>query len=207
MFSETLLLDRVRNEGEKRRALEIIGQESTRLSQLVDNVLLFHRRRPELPATGEVIDLKTFAGEVVESFQPLAVSKRAQLLFAWTADDVPVRGDASSLRQVLLNLLDNAVKYGPPDQTVSVRVTRTADLAVLTIEDGGPGVNPADRERIFHAFVRGRGTSGTGGAGIGLAVVRQIVEAHGGRVTVDEAPGGGARFTVTLPAVTTPGQA
>ena len=79
----------------------------------------------------------------------------------------------------VLNLLDNAVKYGPSDQTVFVGVTRSADAALLTVKDGGPGVNPADRERIFHAFVRGRGTNGTGGAGIGLAVVRQIVEAHG----------------------------
>jgi signal transduction histidine kinase len=200
MFSETLLLDRVRNAEERRRALEIIGQESTRLGQLVDNILLFYRRRrQDAKEASETIDFKAFAGDVVESFKPLAASRRAEITFAFSAADATVEGDAGGLRQVLLNLLDNAVKFGPPGQTIAVQVATSGDSVVLTVDDAGPGVEAAERKRIFEAFERGRQTSGTGGAGIGLAVIRQIVLAHGGDVAVGAAPLGGARFTVTLP--------
>jgi signal transduction histidine kinase len=199
MFSETLLLDRVRNHDERRRALEIIGQESDRLTQLVDNVLHFHRR-PEsaFAEKSDTIDLGSFVGEVVDSFAALAASKGAQLAFT-AAPGVRVRGDAGALRQVVLNLLDNAVKFGPAGQTITVRVDGQSESAVLTVEDNGPGVPAADHQRIFTAFERGRHTNGTGGAGIGLAVVRQIVLAHRGDVSVDNAPSGGACFRVLLP--------
>ena len=202
MFSETLLLERTRTPEERRRALEIIGQESQRLSQLVENVLHFHRQR-ELPSPspGATLDLRTFAREVVESFQPLAASKRVRLAVSSAGEPVLVRADGGALRQVLLNLLYNAVKFGPAGQTVKVCVHAGGAEAALQVIDEGPGVRIADRERIFHPFERGRDTRGTGGAGIGLAVVAQVVAAHGGRITADDAPGGGARFTVHLPAV------
>jgi signal transduction histidine kinase len=200
MFSETLLLDRIRNAGEKQRALEIIGQESTRLTQLVDNVLLFHQRSPaSAHAGGDAIDLNAFAHDVIESFEPLAAARSSELALALAPEAVTVRGDRGGLRQVLLNLLDNAVKFGPTGQVVTVRVAAEAGVAVLTVDDGGPGVPVGDRERIFNAFERGRETNGTGGAGIGLAVVKQIVEAHCGSVSVEERPEGGARFRVVLP--------
>jgi signal transduction histidine kinase len=207
LFVDTLLLGRVRDASEQRRALEIIGQESTRLSHLVDNVLLFHRRREPLKtkAAWDAVDLEAFAAGVVDSFQPIAASKRVQLIVSRTAGDVTIRADADSLRQVLLNLLDNAVKYGPPGQTITVSVTKTADSAVLAVDDAGPGVNREDRNRVFAPFVRGSNPNGTGGAGIGLAVVAQIVDAHGGHVSIEDAPGGGARFVVTLPAMVTEG--
>jgi signal transduction histidine kinase len=85
---------------------------------------------------------------------------------------------------------------------VKVCVQHAGDAATLQVIDEGPGVAIADRERIFQPFARGRATRGTGGAGIGLAVVSQVVAAHGGHVTVDDAPGRGARFSVHLPART-----
>jgi signal transduction histidine kinase len=200
MFSETLLLDRVRNSDEKRRALEIIGQESERLTQLVDNVLLFHRRPDTaIGSQNDAIDLGAFVRDVADSFVPLAASKGAQLAVTAPHDAVMVRGNASALRQVVLNLLDNSVKFGPSGQTIAVRVHREADRAVLTVEDKGPGVPAADRQRIFNAFERGRVANGTGGAGIGLAVVRQIVQSHRGDVSVDNTPAGGACFRIVLP--------
>ena len=199
LFSDTLLLDRVRNADEKRRALEIIGQESTRLSHLVDNVLLFHRRHEYTSGAGEVLDLTVFVREVVDAFQPLASSRRTHLVLHVPSDEVLVRGDRGALRQVLLNLLDNAVKFGPAGQTVTVGVARDGDSAVLTVDDSGPGVPLAERRRIFKAFERGRETTGTGGAGIGLAVVNEIVAAHHGHVAVENMPTGGARFRISLP--------
>ncbi len=112
---------------------------------------------------------------------------------------VAVRADRGALRQVLLNLLDNAVKFGPAGQVITVRVAADNGVAVLTVDDGGPGVPVADRQRIFTAFERGRETKGTGGAGIGLAVVKQIIDAHRGDVSVEDLPEGGARFRVVLP--------
>ena len=171
MFSETLLLERVRSDEERRRALEIIGQESKRLGQLVDNVLHFHGRGRVLhDNAGEPIDLKAFVHDVLSSFEPLAASKNVDLAFAFTADDLDVHGDAGALRQVLLNLLDNAVKFGPSGQTITVRVAREGNAASVTVDDAGPGVPLNDRGRIFEAFERGRGTNGSGGAGIGLSV-------------------------------------
>jgi signal transduction histidine kinase len=203
MFAETLLLDRIRSPHEGRRALEIIGQETRRLSQLVENVLYFHRhQRAPVGPPADIVDLVPLVREVVESFSPLAGSRRVQIEFRAAAARSLVRASADGLRQVVLNLLDNAVKFGPPGQVVRVVVDEQAGDARIAVEDSGPGIPAADRRRIFKAFERGRagrGAGGAGGAGIGLAVVSQIVAAHGGRVAVDSAADGGARLVVTLP--------
>ena len=202
MFAETLLLDRIRNPREGRRALEIIGQETRRLSQLVENVLYFHRhqRAPHQPPA-EIVDLVPLAREVVDGFAPLAGSRRVQLECHAAMPELLVRGSADGLRQVILNLLDNAVKFGPAGQVVGVILDVHDNEARIAVEDGGPGVAASDRRRIFDAFQRGRSSHGAGGAGIGLAVVRQIVHGHLGRVAVEPADTGGARFVVMLPLV------
>ena len=202
MFTDTLLLDRIRNPAEGRRAVQIIGQETRRLSQLVENVLYFHRhRRTPAAAPGTPMDLSTFVLDVTDSFKPLAASKRVRLAITTPVREVIVIASADALRQVLLNLLDNAVKFGPPDETVVVSLDTTGDTARLSVEDRGAGVPAADRRRIFEPFERGK-ARGSGGAGIGLAVVRRIVAEHGGTVQVEDAPRGGARFVVSLPLAT-----
>lgn len=200
MFAETLLLDRIRSPHEGRRALEIIGQETRRLSQLVENILYFHRRqRAPLASPTAVVDLAVLIPEVVDGFSPLARSRRVRVEYASNVTELVVHANADGLRQVMLNLLDNAVKFGPPDEVVSVTLHATGDGARIAVEDRGPGVPVADQRRIFNAFDRGRASHGAGGAGIGLAVVRQIVGAHQGRVVVESALEGGARFVITLP--------
>ncbi|MST34927.1 hypothetical protein GHK86_19640, partial [Acidimicrobiaceae bacterium USS-CC1] len=114
---------------------------------------------------------------------------------------VTVSGDADRLGQVTANLLANAARYTPPGGTVQLAVTAESGVATVTVTDTGPGVAPEERERIFDRFVRGAAASGTAGSGIGLAVVRELVTAHGGQVRVTDGPGGGSRFVVTLPAV------
>jgi signal transduction histidine kinase len=108
--------------------------------------------------------------------------------------------DRAALRQTLLNLLDNAVKYGPAGQTVRLAVQRTGTRVRLTVDDGGPGIAAEDRERVWLPFYRLErdARSAIAGSGIGLAVVRDLISLHGGRVCVEDAPGGGARFVVEL---------
>jgi signal transduction histidine kinase len=199
MFTETLLLDRIRNPQEGRRAIEIIGQETRRLGQLVENVLYFHRHRraPSSP-TGTLMNLNMLVLEVAEGFKPLAASKRVRLSTDIPAHDAIVIANADGIRQVLLNLLDNAVKFGPADSTVRVSLRIAGEQARISVDDQGAGVSAADRRRIFEPFERGDGR-GAGGAGIGLAVVQQIVSEHHGQTFVEEAASGGARFVVELP--------
>ena len=201
MFTDTLLLDRIRNPAEGRRAIEIIARETRRLSQLVENVLYFHRhqRAPEAPPL-EPIDLAALVAEVVDNFRPLAAARRVGIAIRMPVEEVLVKANADGLRQVLLNLLDNAVKFGPSDDNVTVALERIEGAARLAVEDRGAGVPVADRERIFQPFERGA-SKGSGGAGIGLAVVRRIVTEHHGSVAVADRAAGGARFVVTLPLI------
>ncbi len=115
--------------------------------------------------------------------------------------------DAEALRQMLVNLLDNAVKYGPPDQTITVGLDAADGKARIRVEDQGAGIPAADRERIWDRFwrlERDRG-SAVAGTGIGLSVVRELVALHGGRAWAEEGRGGnGARFVLELPLAAQP---
>jgi len=201
MFAETLRLDRVRSPEEARRSLEIIDKEARRLGHLVENVLQFSRGGKGNALALEERDLDTFVQEVLDDFQPLLAGTGSRVS-ASLPPGVRTSIDPEALRQVLLNLLDNALKYGPRGQDIRVSLCRESGRARLVVEDGGPGVPRADRERIFERFFRLRRDEerATAGAGIGLAVVRDLVERHGGRCFVEDGPGGGARFVVELPA-------
>ena len=202
MFTETLILERVRSTDERRRALEIVDKEARRLTHLVENLLQFSRSERK---TTEIVledrELGTFVREIADGFRPLLAGTRAGLDLD-IEDGVHAPIDAEALRQVLLNLLDNAVKYGPPRQRVRLTVTRADGSACIAVEDEGPGVPGRDRERIFERFHRlARDRTRVAGTGIGLSVVRDIVERHRGRCRVEDSASGGARFVVELPAV------
>jgi signal transduction histidine kinase len=104
------------------------------------------------------------------------------------------------LERLIDNLLGNAMKYTPSDAPIDVRVRETGGEAMLEVADRGPGIADADRERIFERFYRGASAEGTEGLGLGLAFVAEIARWHGGAVRVENRPGGGALFRVTLPA-------
>jgi signal transduction histidine kinase len=105
--------------------------------------------------------------------------------------------DAYLVRIAVINLLGNAVKFAPDDSVVTVMVAAAVGEASIAISDRGPGIDPADAERLFEPWQRGAGSE-TPGLGLGLYIVRQIADLHGGRVTVDSTPGSGAVFTLTL---------
>ncbi|HEV2671510.1 MAG TPA: HAMP domain-containing sensor histidine kinase [Gemmatimonadales bacterium] len=203
MFSETLVLGRVRTDEERLRSLAIIDQEARRLTHLVENLLHFSRsERQAAHITPEPTALAPLVREVIDGFAPLAAARGARLSTA-VPEDLVVPADPGAVRQMLLNLLDNAVKYGPAGQEIRIGATRDNGAAQLWVQDGGPGIPRADRERVWERFwrlERDRG-SAVAGSGIGLAVVRELAVLHHGRAWIDE-PGTdvGTRFVIELPA-------
>jgi signal transduction histidine kinase len=200
MFAETLRLGRVRNEDERQRSLTIVDQEARRLTHLVENLLYFSRSERQAPRiTLQSGHLPSLIREVTESFTPLA---RARSMSIKTEAPLEMTAmiDADAVRQILLNLLDNAVKYGPDGQTITVRLGARAGLALLAVEDEGPGVPERDRNRVWERFWRLERDrhSNIAGTGIGLSIVHELAELHGGSVAVEQAATGGARFVVLL---------
>ena len=202
MFTETLLFERYKTGDDKRRALEIINRESQRLIHLVENVLRFSARNGDQRDLAlSHTSLAPLVQRAVDEFRPLAEGAGNSLHV-----DLDARAqtaiDSDALRQILLNLLDNAVKYGPADQLVRVSLQRHPDSIRLSVSDQGPGVPRADREKIWGGYYRleRERHSAIAGTGIGLAVVRELVTQHGGSVWVDDSDDGGACFVVEFPA-------
>ncbi len=200
IFSELLKLGRLRSDAERTRALDIIDQEARRLIRLVENVLQFSRSG----AAGrglhrEMVPLETIVRETLDAFRPLAAAKGALLRTELPAESA-VQADPSALRQILLNLLDNAVKYGPKEQTISVTARTLNGKTRIVVDDQGPGIPTDDRERVWKGFYRlHRETrSAVAGSGIGLAVVRSLAGERGGKTWIEETDTGGARFVVEL---------
>ena len=207
MFAEMLRLGWVRSDDERQRSVAIIDQEARRLTHLVENILQFSRAERSIPQLSmAAIDLASLADEVVESFAPLAGARGATVTTSHSGQPI-ARADRDALRQVLLNLLDNAVKYGPVGQTITVGTRVAPDgRAQLSVDDQGAGIPARDKARVWEPFRRlDRAVeAGISGNGIGLAVVRELVVAQGGTVSVHDAPGGGASFVVTLRPGTAP---
>jgi signal transduction histidine kinase len=145
-------------------------------------------------------DLDHEISDALELFAPLARARRMTIATKLDASAV-VLVDRDALRQVLLNLLDNAAKYGPSGQTITVGSEISGDHARVWVEDQGPGIPHEDRHRVWEPYVRlnREAESTTGGSGIGLSVVRELVTMHGGRTRAESAPGGGARLVIELP--------
>jgi signal transduction histidine kinase len=201
LFAETLLLDRIRTPEERRRSLEIIDQEARRLTQLVENTLQFSRaERGAAALDREPQDVARLVRQTIESFAPLAGARQARLT-AEVPETLTAAVDEGAFRQILLNLLDNAVKYGPAGQDVRITLKSQSNQVRLAVEDEGPGIPERDRERVWQRFVRldrDRETPAAG-AGIGLSVVRDLVSLHGGRAWIEAGAGGGCRFVVNVP--------
>jgi len=198
LFGETLELGRAGGEDARREALSVIVQEARRLAHLVENVLHLSRaERRMVRVHPSPVPLAPLLREIVERFAPLAgadaVRIRTELDETLVAD-----ADADALHQVVINLLDNAIKYGGRGP-VTLRAGLRNGRARIEVEDGGPGVPAADRRRVWEPFVRLHPEATVPGSGIGLAVVRELVAAHGGECRVETAPGGGARFVLELP--------
>ena len=212
-LSETLLLGRAESPEQAQRWLRAIHREGRRLSVLTENVLLHARgERRGIPAAPQWTDIGAVVRDAVSLVEAQAQARSARIVVADPAVDGMVGHvggwiDAVALRQIVINFIENALKFGPDGQTVRVTVDLQhsaapdgAALLRLSVDDEGPGIAPTDRDRIWRPFVRlAEGGSAPAGTGLGLSVVRQLVEELGGRCSVGDAPGRGARFSAELP--------
>jgi PAS domain S-box-containing protein len=184
-------------------AVEAIEKSALVQAQLIDDILDVSRIiSGKLRVDPEPVDLRTIAEAALTTVHPAAQAKNIDILTSFPPSVPAVAGDEGRLQQVIWNLLSNAIKFTPRGGTVTLRITAPGSLLCLTVHDTGEGISPEFLPHVFEAF-RQADSSTTrvhGGIGLGLAIVRYIVELHGGRVSVESAgPGKGSTFTVELP--------
>jgi len=182
--------------------LRLVHSSATRSAHLVNQLLSLARAEPEsaIQQSRSRVDLSQLAREVTAEMVPRALAARVDLGFEASEDQPPppVLGFESLLREALVNLIDNAIRYAGPSASVTVRVYPEADQVMLEVEDNGPGLPDSECERVFERFVRA--THDGTGCGLGLAIVREIVERHAGQVQLCPVQPHGARAQVSLPA-------
>jgi two-component system OmpR family sensor kinase len=188
-----------RTEQEYRESLTIVTEQAERLTRMVDDMFLLARADAHArPLDATAIYLGELLNECTRAVRVLA-DERGVDVRALGEPDVPFVGDENLLRQLLINLLENGVAHTPPGGTVTAELRTADDSVEIAVTDSGPGVDRADRDRIFERFVRLAPSAAQTGAGLGLPIARWIAERHGGRLTLESSAPAGARFVVWLP--------
>jgi two-component system OmpR family sensor kinase len=190
-----------RGEYEYRQSLTIVAEQSARLARLVDAMFLLSRAEAQgVPLNREAVYLDDIAEETARGLRVLA-SERQVTLAIDGAKEVAFVGDDGLLRQLVTNLLHNAIRFARASGVVTLSVAQTPEAVRIRVTDDGPGVPADQRERIFERFVR---DARSGGAGLGLPIARWIAEAHGGRLSLESGEPGRTSFLVTLPTAPAP---
>ena len=177
------------------RLLDLVADEAARLNRLVANLLSLSRiEAGALQPERQAVAVDELVADRVRALEPLL---RGRSVHVDVSPGLPlVDADYSQLDQVITNLLENAARHAPPGTVVTVGARVDGPMIEVSVSDQGDGVDPVEQPFIFEPFRRGRGSASSG---VGLAICRAIVEAHGGTIGVDSRPGGGARFHLTLP--------
>jgi signal transduction histidine kinase len=209
LYGETLLgrpgANPVFTEPERRDFYRVIVRESQRLSRLVSQVLTFSRiERGAQVYNLEEGDLGAAIADIVDGYQEYLDRAGFTVERSFEESMPPVRFDATALSQAVINLLDNAVKYSGPSREIALRLEALDGNVIFEVEDHGTGIPATEREKIFERFYRSSNGSGKGGYGLGLFLVRHIMNAHGGSVEVESDPGRGSRFRLVFPAARAP---
>ncbi len=178
-----------------------IEDEAKRMGLLVDDLLLLARLDQQRPLRMEAVDLLPVAADALHNAQAVQPERNISLKILPDSEAPVVAGDEARLRQVLGNLISNALHHTPVDAPILVSVGTRGTDAVLEVRDSGPGLTQEQKARVFERFYRAdtARTRTTGGSGLGLSIVAALVAAHGGRVTVTDTEPHGATFTVLLP--------
>ena len=180
---------------ERRETLELVEDELDRMARLVDDMLLLAKTEQPDFLRLEDVDLDVLTDELMAKAPALAPRE-------WRLEAIGtgrLTADRQRLTQAMMNLARNAAEHTAGGDTITLGSALRDGRAELWVSDSGPGVDPDERERIFERFARGRGARRSEGAGLGLAIVRAVAEAHGGHVTLTDSATGGARFTIELP--------
>jgi two-component system OmpR family sensor kinase len=207
-FAELYRQGAVAEPGDVAALVRRIEDEASRMGLLVEDLLLLARLDRERPIQLAPVELPVLALEAVEAAQAVAPDRRIELEIQDDQDRLIAYGDDARLRQVIANLMTNALVHTSPEATVTLRLsTAPGNRAVIDVSDTGPGLSAEQREHVFERFYRAdeartrRTDRATTGTGLGLAIVAAIVRAHHGNVDVISEPGKGATFRVTLPAI------
>jgi two-component system phosphate regulon sensor histidine kinase PhoR len=202
-YSETLLDGGVDDEETSREFLGVIDRHATRMSRLIDDLLTLSRlESQQMAIVPTPVDLSELLNSTEKSFRKHAKDKGVTLS-AKVPEDLPVvLGDHDRLEQVVVNLLDNAIKYTPEGGSVILRATSESGVIKVEVVDTGIGIPEADMPRIFERFYRvdKARSRDLGGTGLGLAIVKHIMQGHNGTLNVESSPGVGSTFSFTLKA-------
>lgn len=192
-------LRRPRSPDEYERVLGVVRRQATELTRSVEALLFLARSSADAPPPpAEPVDLRAWLPGYIESLA--AHARRDDIAFQPGAGTpAVVEAHPPLLRELVGNLVDNALKYSPPGTPVVIRTGAEGGAVTLTVDDRGPGIPPADLPHVFEPFFRAGAVTGTPGTGLGLAVAARVAAAFGGRLTAANRPDGGARFTVSLP--------
>jgi signal transduction histidine kinase len=201
-MSEMLFNKRIKKESRKKEYYEIMLEQSERLSHLIDNILDFSKiEEGKKVFRFEKADLTELINHVTSVFQK-SVANDGFLVFSFIPQRLPeLQVDKEAIQQVLYNLLDNAYKYSGDSRIIEVIAESIGDSVTISVKDFGIGIPQEDQNKIFDHFYRGGNelTRSVKGSGIGLTIVKRIIEAHHGKVTLESIPGKGSTFQVTLP--------
>lgn len=180
-----------------RKILDSVDQ----MGRLVDGLLDLGRIEAGVGLSLETIQPAAILQEVVQTYRPQAANKQVALTLDVADTLIPIEADPTLLRQAVANLVDNAIKYTPPQGRVRISAGQADGVQQFRVEDSGVGIAPADQPRLFEKFYRARAAEATRerGSGLGLAIVKSIAEQHGGRVTVESRLGSGSVFTLEVP--------
>jgi len=197
-YAELFRIGAARKPADVEKAMRRIEEESTRMGALLDDMLALARLDEVSALAHDDVDLAALTRDAVDDARAAAPDRA---ITAAADGELTIRGDADRLRQVLANLLRNALDHTPPATPIEVGLSSADGEARLEVRDHGPGLPSDNPAALFERFWRAAGgrERGKGGAGLGLAIVAAIAEAHGGRVSAENAPGGGAAFVVRLP--------
>ena len=197
---------RAPDDASRQAAIDALVTGVDRAARLVEQLLALARSEPGAPPVAHApVALAPLLQTLLADLAPLAESRNIQLSLDAPGDPQAstVAGDAAALAILARNLIDNALRYTPPGGEVLVSVVQRSECMLLRVEDSGPGIPTAERDRVFDRFVRGAQNGGNSGSGLGLAIVRAIAERHGAHVTLADAALGGLRVEVALPARST----